>query len=60
MPKVFYCSKCALQHPRLVGKKCQLEGESLAGDVEVPASPSPSSAGIAMVSDNILLRLQEL
>ena len=34
MPKVFYCSKCTLQHPRPVGKKCQYEGESLASDVE--------------------------
>ena len=38
-----------------MGKKCKLEG-----DVEVPAPPSPSSAGIATVSDQILSRLQEL
>ena len=40
MPKVYYCSKCDLQHPWPVGKKYKLEGESLAGDVEVPAPPS--------------------
>ena len=46
MPKVCYCSNCskyALQHPRSVSKKCQLEGGSLAGDVagdvEVSAPP---------------------
>ena len=60
MPKVYFCSKCDLQHPRPVGKKCKLEGESLAGDVEVPAPPSPSPAGISTVSDQILSRLQEL
>ena len=43
-----------------MGKKCKLEGESLAGDVEVPAPPSPSPAGISTVSDQILSRLQEL
>ena len=47
MPKVFHCSKCALQHLRPVGKKCQYEGESLSGDVEVAAPPSmePDSNG---------------
>ena len=57
IPKVLYSSKCALQHPRLVGKKCQLEGKSLASDVEVPALPC---LPLATVSDQILLWLQEL
>ena len=60
MPKVYYCLKCALQHPHPLGKNYQLEGESLGGDVEVPAPPSPSSAGITTVPDQILSQLQEL
>ena len=60
MPKVFYCSKCTLQHPRPVGKKCQYEGESLASDVEDAAPPSTDPAGVATVSDKILLQLQRL
>ena len=60
MPKVYFCSKCDLQHLCPVGKKCKLEGESLASDVEVPAPPSPSPSGISTVSDQILSRLQEL
>ena len=58
MPKVFSCSKCALQHPRPVGKKCQYEGESLASDVEDSAPPSTDPAGVA--TDKILLQLQRL
>ena len=60
MPKVFYCSKCTLQHPRPLGKKCQYEGESLASDVEDAAPPSTDPAGGATVSDRILLQLQWL
>ena len=60
MPKVFYCSKCTLQHPRPVGKKCQYEVESLASDVEDAAPPSTDPAGVATVSDKILLQLQRL
>ena len=60
MPKVFYCSKCTSQHPRPVGKRCQLAGESLFGDVEVVAPPSPSTSGQSTVSDQILIRLQQL
>ena len=60
MPKVFYCSKCTLQHPRPVGKKCQQEGGSLASDVEDAAPPSTDSVGVATVSDQILLQLQKL
>ena len=43
-----------------MGKKCKLEGESLVSDVEVPAPPSPSSASIVTVSDQIVSWLQEL
>ena len=60
MPKVFYCSKCALQYPRPVGRKCQYEGESLAGDVEVVAPSSTDPASVATVSDQIFLQLQRL
>ena len=60
MPKVFHCSKCALQHPRPVGKKCQYEGESFSSDVEVAAPPSTETVGSAAVSQQILLQLQQL
>ena len=60
MPKVFYCSKSTLQHPRLVGKRCQVAGESLVSDVEVVAPPSPSVSGVSSVSSQILLQLQQL
>ena len=60
MPKVFYCSKCALQHLRSVGKKCQQESESLASDVEDAAPSSTDPVGVATVSDQILLQLQML
>ena len=60
MPKVFYCSKCALQHPRPVGKKCQYKGESSSSDVEVAAPPSTEMVGNATVSQQILLQLQQL
>ena len=60
MPKVFYCSKCALQHPRPVGKKCQYEGESFSSDVEVAAPPSTEAVGTDTVSQQILLQLQQL
>ena len=60
MPKVFYCSKCALQHPRPVGKKCQYEGESFSSDVEVAAPPSTETVGTDTVSQQILLQLQQL
>ena len=44
MPKVFYCSKYADEHPRPVGKKCQRDtaGESFSSVDEVAAPPSPS------------------
>ena len=57
---MFYCSKCTLQHPRPVGKKCEYECESLASDVEDAAPPSTNPAGVASVSDKILLQLQQL
>ena len=60
MPKVFCCSKCTSQHPRLVGKRCQVVGESLVSDVEVVAPPSPLVSGISSVSGQILLQLQQL
>ena len=60
MPKVFYCSKYTLPHPRPVGKKCQQEGESLASDVEDAAPPSTDPVGVATVSDQILLQLPKL
>ena len=60
MPKVFHCSKCGLQHPRPVGKKCQYKGESLSSDVEVVAPPSTETVGSATVSQQILLQLQQL
>ena len=60
MPKVFHCSKCASQHLRRVGKKCQYEGESLSGDVEVAAPPSTEPASSTTVSQQILLQLQQL
>ena len=60
MPKVFYCSKCASQHSRPVGKRCQVAGESLVSDVEDAAPPSPSASGISSVSGQILLQLQQL
>ena len=60
MPKVFYCSKCTSQHPRPVGKRCQVAGESLVSDVKVVAPPSPSVSGISSVSGQILLQLQQL
>ena len=60
MPKVFYYSKCTSYHPRPVGKRCQVAGESLVSDVEVVAPPSPSMSGLSSVSDQILLRLQQL
>ena len=60
MPKVFYCSKCTSQHPRPVGKRCQVAGESLVSDVEVIAPPSPSVSSISSVSGQILLQLQHL
>ena len=60
MPKVFYCSKCALQHPRPVGKKCQYEGESLSDDVEVAAPPSTEPDSSDTVSQLILSQLQQL
>ena len=59
MPKEFYCSKCASQHPRPVGKRCQVAGESLVSDVVV-APPSPSVSGVSSVSGQILLQLQQL
>ena len=59
-PKVFYCSKCTSQHPRPVGKRCQVAGESLVSDVEIIAPPSPSVFGLSLVSDQILLQLQQL
>ena len=60
MPKVFHCSKCTLQHLRPVGKKCQYEGESLPGDVEVAAPPSMESGSNTSVSQQILFQLQQL
>ena len=60
MPKVFYCSKCALQHARPVGKKCQYEGESSSSDVEVAVPPSTEMVGNGTVSQQILLQLQQL
>ena len=60
MPKVFYCSKCALQHPQPVGKKCQYEDESFSSDVEVAAPPSTETVGTDTVSQQILLQLQQL
>ena len=60
MPKVFYCSKCASQHSRPVGKRYQVAGESLVSDVEDAAPPSPSVSGISSVSGQILLQLQQL
>ena len=59
MPKVFHCSKCALQHPWPVGKKCQYEGDSLFSDVEM-AAPSTETVNNATVSQQILLQLQQL
>ena len=52
MPKVFHCSKCASQHPRPVGKKCQYEGESLSGDLEVTAPP-PQNQPVALDSATV-------
>ena len=43
MPKAFYCSRCTSQHPRPVGKRCQVAGESLVSDVEAVAPPPPFS-----------------
>ena len=60
MPKAFCCSKCTSQHPLPVGKRCQVAGESLVSDVEVIAPPSPSVSGLSLVSDQILLQLQQL
>ena len=55
MPKVFYCSKCALQYSQPVGKKCQYEGEW-----KWLHHPSTETAGNATVSQQILLQLQQL
>ena len=60
MPKVFHCSKCALQHPRPVGKKCKYEGEFLSDDVEVAAPPSMEPDSNGRVSQLILSQLQQL
>ena len=57
---MFHSSKCALLHPRPVGKKCQYKGESLSSDVEVAAPASIEMAGNATVSQHILLQLQQL
>ena len=48
------------KHPRPVGKKCQYEGETLSGDVEVPAPPSTEPDSNTTVSQQILLQLQQL
>ena len=55
-PKVFHCSKCGLQHPRPVWKKCQYEGESLSGDVEW-LHPPPRNQAVVLVFQQILLQL---
>ena len=42
------------------GKRCQYEGESFSGDVEVAAPPSTDTVGNDMVSLQILSQLQQL
>ena len=43
-----------------MGKKCQYEGESLSGDVEVAAPPSTEPNSNSTVSQLILSQLQQL
>ena len=58
MPKVSHCSRCQIQLPRPVGKKCQLKaGESFSSDSEVAAPSSPNDISGA---NKILKQLRQL